>query len=80
MKSKIKWNLTKVSPKEIAEINDFVESILRKKKENRKIVPLKGVWKGLGFEKNPNLEEEIKDIPEELAEQLLRRSEFNYVY
>jgi hypothetical protein len=73
IKSKIKWNLTQVSPREIEEINDFVESLFQKKQKSPKIVPLKGIWKGLGFEKIPDLDEEIKKNRKELEEQLSRR-------
>ena len=73
IKSKIKWNLTQVSPKEIEEINDFVESLFQKKQKKRKRGPLKGIWKGVGFEKILHLEAAIKENRKELEGQLLRR-------
>jgi len=75
MKSKIKWNLTRLSPKEVEEVNNLVQSLLEQKKTERRIVNLEGIWEGIGFEKILDLEGEIKKIRKELAEQLLRRSE-----
>ncbi|MFB3041110.1 MAG: hypothetical protein ACE1ZS_04785 [Candidatus Poribacteria bacterium] len=75
MKSKIKWNLTQLSPEEVEEVNNLVQSLLEQKKTERKIVNLEGIWEGIGFEKILDLEGEIKKIRKELAEQLLRRSE-----
>ena len=73
MKSKIKWNLTQLSPEEVEEVNNLVQSLLEQKK--KKIVNLEGIWEGIGFEKILDLEGEIKKNRKELAEQLLRRSE-----
>ncbi|MCH8293868.1 hypothetical protein IH992_22520 [Candidatus Poribacteria bacterium] len=75
MKSKIKWNLTQLSPEEVEEVNNLVQSLLEQKKTERRIVNLEGIWEGIGFEKILDLEGEIKKIRKELAEQLLRRSE-----
>ena len=75
MKSKIKWNLTRLSPKEVEEVNNLVQSLLEQKKTERRIVNLEGIWENIGFEKILDLEGEIKKIRKELAEQLLRRSE-----
>lgn len=75
MKSKIKWNLTQLSPEEVEEVNNLVQSLLEQKKTERRIVNLEGIWENIGFEKILDLEGEIKKIRKELAEQLLRRSE-----
>ena len=75
MKSKIKWNLTQLSPEEIEKVNNLVQSLLDQKRTARKVVNLEGIWESIGFEKILDLEGEIKKKRKELAEQLLRRSE-----
>ena len=64
IKSQIKWNLFRVPPDKLEEINDFIEFILYKeqKQKNMKIVNLEGIWEGIGFEKILNLEDSIREI------------------
>lgn len=75
--SRIKRLLDKVRPDKIQEVEDFVEFLSGKGssgKGERKIAKLKGIWKGLGFEKL-DLETEIKTTGKEFDESILRRSE-----
>ena len=79
IKSKIKWNLLKISPRNLEEVNDFIESMIkRQKKEGKRgveeTVTLKGIWKNIGFEKVSSLEDAVRDVRKESSELLLKRS------
>jgi hypothetical protein len=73
----IERRLQRMKPAEVTEVKDFVEFLSRKgspAKSEKKIAKLKGIWKGLGFEKL-DLEKDIKAMRKEFDEGILRRSE-----
>ena len=62
----------------LQEIDTFIKFILsqgRTRAGNKKREPrtLAGIWKGKGFEKITNLDEEITKLRQELGEQILER-------
>ncbi len=71
----IQRRLQQMKPEEVNEVKDFVEFLSRKGSPGeRRIAQLKGIWKGLGFEKL-DLETEVKTLRKESDESILRRSE-----
>jgi len=73
----IKRRLQRMKPAEVNEVKDLVEFLSRKGSpgtSEKKIAKLKGIWKGLGFEKL-DLEKDIKAMRKEFDEGILRRSE-----
>jgi hypothetical protein len=73
----IKRQLQRMKANEINEVKDFVDFLSRKNspdKSEKKIAKLRGIWKGLGFEKL-DLEVEIRAIRKDSEEGILRRSE-----
>ncbi len=66
--SKVRKNLSKISPDNLNKVDDFLESILIKQKANSKnIKSLEGIWSNLGFGNIHNLENNIKKIRKELS-------------
>ena len=48
----LKQKLSKVPENKLAEIDDFIESVLTKSKvHHKKITKFEGIWEGFGFEK-----------------------------
>lgn len=73
----IKRRLQRMKPSEISTIKEFVEFLARKNSADvstRKIVRLKGIWKGKGFERI-DIEKEIKEVRKELGEQIEKRAQ-----
>ena len=73
----IRRRLQRMRPSDVNEVKDFVDFLTRKSPSGsaeRKIAKLRGIWKGLGFEKL-DLESEIRALRKEFDESLLRRSE-----
>ena len=73
----IKRRLQRMKPADVHEVKDFVEFLARKSSQGtseKKIAKLKGIWKGLGFERL-DLEKDIRAMRKEFDEGILRRSE-----
>jgi hypothetical protein len=73
----IKRKLLRMKPAEVNEVKDFVEFLSRKGSQGaseKNIASLKGIWKGLGFEKL-DLEKVIRAMGKDFDEGILRRSE-----
>lgn len=52
-------------------VNDFIEFLLTKSRNHSpNIVKFEGIWKGLGFEKNNNLESDIRQIRKDAAQRV----------
>ncbi|MEQ8190103.1 MAG: hypothetical protein ABRQ39_19185 [Candidatus Eremiobacterota bacterium] len=60
LRGRIKGNLLYLSLDKLQEINNLMEAIIDK--SDKKIINMKGIWKGLGFEKIDNLEQEIRIV------------------
>ncbi|MBW2000601.1 MAG: hypothetical protein JRJ29_21910 [Deltaproteobacteria bacterium] len=72
--SEIKKKLARLPGHKLEEINDFIEFLLSKdRSRERRIVQMKGVWAGKGFEKL-DLRREIKNGRQELLESISKRS------
>ena len=73
--TKVKKNLLKIPKTKLAELNDFIEFILMKTEsgQSRRIEKLEGIWKGLGFERIPDLERSIRDLRHESENLMLDR-------
>ena len=73
----ITQRLQRMKPSEVSEIRDFVEFVARKSAPDvpkRRILRLKGVWKGTGLERL-DVEKELKEVRKNLGEKILKRSE-----
>ena len=71
--NEIKKKLSRLPDHKLDEVDDFVGFLLSKEKEQMgKIVQMKGVWAGKGFEKL-NLQKEIKKVRQELSKSILKR-------
>ena len=72
--NEIKKKLSRLPNYKLEEVDDFVGFLLSKEKgETGKVVQMKGVWAGKGFEKL-NLRKEIKKGRQELSKSILKRS------
>jgi len=73
---KIRWNLNKIPPNILNEVNDFMEFLLEKyTPQERKIFKFEGVWQDLGFEKLTDLESQVRELREDANNSLLNRVE-----
>jgi hypothetical protein len=71
--AEINKDLTLLPENRLDEVKNFVTSILTKNKgKKRKIVQMKGIWKGKGFE-GLNIDKEIKIARQEMSESILKR-------
>ncbi|MBW2066116.1 MAG: hypothetical protein JRJ03_14455 [Deltaproteobacteria bacterium] len=72
--SEIKRKLARLPGHKLEEVNDFIGFLLSKdRKEEGRIVKMKGVWAGKGFE-NLDLRREIKKGRQKLSKSILKRS------
>ncbi|CAB1074738.1 hypothetical protein D1AOALGA4SA_2557 [Olavius algarvensis Delta 1 endosymbiont] len=73
--TKIKQNLLKIPKDKLPEINDFIEFILMKTESSRlkRVEKLEGIWKGLGFERIPDIDKGIREIRSESEKSILDR-------
>lgn len=71
--NEIKKKLYRLPDHKLEEVDDFLGFLLSKEKgETGKVVQMKGVWAGKGFEKL-NLRKEIKKGRQELSKSILKR-------
>lgn len=68
--TQIKHDLATLPPDKLRRVRDFVRSM---KPREKKVEALEGIWEGLGFEKIDNLEDEIRKLRQESAEQILKK-------
>jgi hypothetical protein len=73
--TKVKQNLFKIPKARLAEINDFIESILSKTESSRlkRVERLEGIWQGLGFERISDLNKSIREIRDDSEKAMLER-------
>jgi hypothetical protein len=71
--TEIKRDLANLPADKLAEVREYVRKLLPASRSPKKHVePLRGIWKGLGWEKI-DLEEEIRKLRRESSEHILRR-------
>ena len=71
--AEINKDLTLLPGNRLDEVKNFVTSILTQNKgKKRKIVQMRGIWKGKGFE-GLNIDKEIKVVRKEMSESILKR-------
>ena len=70
----IKKKLSRLPNHKLDEVDDFLGFLLSREKEKPgKVIQMKGIWAGKGFEKL-NLRREIKKGRQELSKSILKRS------
>lgn len=62
IKTEIYKELSMLREDKLSEVKDFIEFILSRQKTSKKVVRLKGIWAGKGFEEIDNLEKELKSV------------------
>ena len=68
--AEIKKDIALLPEDKLDEVKDFISFVLsRNKEKKKKIVQMKGIWKGKGFEKL-NLDKELKVARKEMAESI----------
>ena len=71
--AEINKDSTLLSENRLDEVKNFVTSILTQNTgKKRKIVQMRGIWKGKGFE-GLNIDKEIKVVRKEMSESILKR-------
>jgi len=71
--AEIKKDLALLPEDKLDEVKDFISFVLsRKKEKKKKIVQMKGIWKGKGFEKL-NINKELKVARKEMSESILKK-------
>jgi hypothetical protein len=71
--AEIKKDLALLPEDKLDEVKDFISFVLsRNKVKKTKIVQMKGIWKGKGFEKL-NIDKELKVARKEMAESILKK-------
>jgi len=71
--AEINKDLTLLPENRLDEVKNFVTFILSQNKDKkRKIVQMRGIWKGKGFE-SLDIDKEIKAVRQEMSESILKR-------
>lgn len=71
--AEIKKDIALLPEDKLDEVKDFISFVLsRNKEKKKKIVQMKGIWKGKGFEKL-NINKELKVARKEMAESILKK-------
>ncbi len=71
--AEIKKDIALLPEDKLDEVKDFISFVLSRNKEKKnKIVQMKGIWKGKGFEKL-NIDKELKVARKEMAESILKK-------
>ena len=71
--AEIKKDLALLPEDKLDEVKDFISFVLsRNKEKKKKIVQMKGIWKGKGFEKL-NIDNELKVARKEMSESILKK-------
>jgi hypothetical protein len=71
--------LAEVPKERLKEVDSFIKSILsqykgKKTKREKEPKTLSGIWKGLGFEKIVDLDQEITSLRRELGNQIFQKT------
>jgi hypothetical protein len=70
--TEIKRDLANLPADKLAEVRAYVRKLLPAARAKKHVEPLRGIWKGLGWEKL-DLEEEIRTLRRESSEHILKR-------
>jgi hypothetical protein len=71
--TEIKKDIALLPEDRLDEVKDFISFVLsRNKEKKKKIVRMKGIWKGKGFEKL-NINKELKVARKEMSESILKK-------
>ena len=71
--AEIKKDIALLPEDKLDEVKDFISFVLSKNKEKKKkIVQMKGIWKGKGFEKL-KIDNELKVARKEMSESILKK-------
>jgi hypothetical protein len=71
--AEIKKDIALLPEDKLDEVKDFISFVLsRNKEKKKKIVQMKGIWKGKGFEKL-NINKELKVARKEMSESILKK-------
>ena len=71
--AEIKKDIALLPEDKLDEVKDFISFVLsRNKEKKKKIVQMKGIWKGKGFEKL-NINKELKVARKEMSETILKK-------
>ena len=71
--AEIKKDIALLPEDKLDEVKDFISFVLSSNKEKKKkIVKMKGIWKGKGFEKL-NINKELKVARKEMSESILKK-------
>ena len=71
--AEIKKDIALLPEDKLDEVKDFISFVLsRNREKKKKIVQMKGIWKGKGFEKL-NLDKELKVARKEMSESILKK-------
>ena len=71
--AEIKKDIALLPEDKLDEVKDFISFVLsRNREKKKKIVQMKGIWKGKGFEKL-NINKELKVARKEMAESILKK-------
>ncbi len=60
--SQIRQKLFRIPCERLHEISHLIESILRESEPVRRVERMEGIWEGIGFEKIPDLDKDIREI------------------
>ena len=71
--AEIKKDIALLPEDKLDEVKDFISFVLsRNNEKKKKIVRMKGIWKGKGFEKL-NINKELKVARKEMSESILKK-------
>jgi len=73
LKTEIYKELSLLRDDKLSEVKDFIEFILSRQETFKKVVRLKGVWAGKGFEKIDDIEKELKTVREKTMQSILKK-------
>lgn len=74
LKTEIYKEVSLLRDDKLSEVKDFIEFILsRQKLSKKKVMQLKGIWAGRGFEKVGDLEKELKSIQKKTMQSILKK-------
>jgi hypothetical protein len=71
--AEIKKDIALLPEDKLDEVKDFISFVLsRNKEKKKKIVQMKGIWKGKGFEKL-DINKELKVARKEMSESIIKK-------
>jgi len=74
LKAEIYKELSLIRDDKLSEVKDFIEFILSRQESFKKVVRLKGIWAGKGFEEMDDLEKELKAVRKKTRHSILKKA------